>query len=66
MQIKSRNSICNKDKYKHDTRSCEGGIEAIEVLPFPFWAIMFDDLFCAEVIGSMCCSNQAINKKRDL
>lgn len=52
----------NKDGYQHYTRSCEGGIEAVEVLPLPFWTIMFDDLFCAEVIASMCRSNQARHK----
>lgn len=50
--------IGNKDRYKHPTGSCEGGIEAVEVFPLPLWAIMFDDVFCAEVIGSMSSSNQ--------
>lgn len=53
----------NKDGYIYYTRSCEGGSEAVEVLPLSFWTIMFDDLFCAKVIGSMCCSNQARKKK---
>lgn len=52
----------NKDGYKHHTRSCEGGIEAVKVLPLPLWTIMFDDVFCAEVIASMSRSNQANNK----
>lgn len=63
------NSICDKDE-RHIyiyvcifyTRSCEGGIEAVEVLPLPFWTIMFDDFLCAEVMGSMRRSNQARKK----
>ena len=50
-----------KEEYKN-TRSGEGGIEAVEVLPLPFRTIMFDYLFYAEVIGSMCCSGQTRNK----
>lgn len=46
----------NKKKTKHRTRSGEGGIKAVEVLPLPFWTIVFNNLFCAELIGSMCCS----------
>lgn len=40
------------------TRSRKCGIEAIEVLPFPFWTVMFNDLFCSEVIGPMGCSDE--------
>lgn len=41
-----------------NTRSREGGIEAVKVLPLPFRTIVLDDLFCAEVTGSMRCSEQ--------
>jgi hypothetical protein len=40
------------------TRSRKCGIEAIKVLPFPFWTVMFNDLFCSEVISPMGCSNE--------
>lgn len=55
-------SMSHKDKCNHHTGSCEGSIEAVKVLPLPFWTIMFDDLFCAEVIASMCGSGQVRNK----
>lgn len=45
-----------RETKKHPTRSGEGGIEAIEVLPLPFWTIVFNELFCAKLIGSMRCA----------
>lgn len=45
-----------KKQDRNPTRSGEGGIEAVKVLPLPFGAVVFDDLFCAELIGPVCCS----------
>lgn len=47
-----------------NTRSREGGIEAVKVLPLPFWTIVLDDLFRAEVTGSMRCSEQTRKEKK--
>lgn len=51
--MKTKQNKAWKIKKKPPTRSGEGGIEAVEVLPLPFGAVVFNDLLCAELIGSM-------------
>ena len=58
LKSQQHTTIRYKDGYKHHTGSCEGGIEAVEMPPLPLRTIMFNDVFRAEVIGSMCRSKK--------